>query len=218
MPANIWRADQSANYWACLETHGALQVASWALIETRKGLREDESKWMLRITLVLLIIWIIVKLSNKYATFPTERSWAINRPTKLWSYTPPSISHVNLFWTYLWLMGVFIFFWISSLSNSQFFYDGISTSPRKYVFSTQKKAHSCHLLNPPSYSLVFLVMMCESSLREWKEVQISIWELKQNSKNGVLSSQVQYRFWSLSCHSNARNSLSWWHPDRPPTS
>ena len=36
------------------------------------------------------------------------------------------------------------------------------------------------------------VMMCESGLRgEWKEVQISIWELKQNSKNGVLSSQVQ---------------------------
>ena len=36
-----------------------------------------------------------------------------------------------------------------------------------------------------------IVTMCESGLREWKEVQINIWELKQNSKNRVLSSQVQ---------------------------
>ena len=36
-----------------------------------------------------------------------------------------------------------------------------------------------------------IVKMCESGLREWKEVQISIWELKQNSENRVLSSEVQ---------------------------
>ena len=33
--------------------------------------------------------------------------------------------------------------------------------------------------------------MSESGLKEWKEVQISMWELGQNSESGVPSSQVQ---------------------------
>jgi len=66
-------------------------------VENMRWAVRGRDEGMLRSALVFRIIWIIVNLKNKYATFPKERSRAINRPTKLWSYPP---SPGNLFLVY----------------------------------------------------------------------------------------------------------------------
>ena len=126
----------------------------------------------------------------------------LSRTGKLRSLTAEPLSKKRTFW---------LNHWQTIFSSSV----GTCLAAGNFIWLPSCKGEVAGLVGAQSQGSV---TMCGSGLREWKEVQISIWELKQNSKNGVLSSQVQYRFWSLSRHSNARNSLSWRHPDRPPTS
>ena len=74
--------------------HTSVNGELCAHVENMQWATGGGDEGMLHLALDFLIIWIIVNLNIKYATFPTERAQAINRPTKLWSY-PPS-SPVNL--------------------------------------------------------------------------------------------------------------------------
>ena len=126
----------------------------------------------------------------------------LSRTGKLRSPTAEPLSKKQTFWLDPWL----------TIFSSSFI---TCFATRNFMWLQSRKGEVAGLVNAQSWGSG---MMSESGLREWKQVQISMWELKQNSEYGVLSSHVQVQIWSLSCHSNARNSLSQPHPDRLPTS